>query len=613
MELPPIGSGATEIFHLDLPLGRPAASSLLYSLCVHASLIAALLTVSLPQTTHAEIPVEPLQPTELRLDGHLYYVAKIPASAGEGRKQQSNPAPATKPALPQAADSGRTPAPAIELPKLPQIVVKSTAPRLPDADAEISATRKLVRRELARTFVPPEVKRDPAATQTLIQALSPPDLIPKPTPLPSFRISSPQFPNIPKPFVAPGRKTPAPPAQVPEVAAPNIPLAATPVFTTIRPKLPQPVAAPPPEPATVAGPPPAPQGDPVSILSLSDHPVPMDKNVVVPAGNIAQESGEAQAAQAGSAVAASSAGSNTGKQNSPAPSNANIASTASARAAKSSAQTAAIPAASGSASSTPSRATTIATNAAAPVLTLIPPVADSDSGSGQGSVGSGTGAALAGASATGDTSAVAGSTKLSSNGSASAAGNAGKIDAGKGAGSGSGTGTGTGSGKGRAAAGQVINKPQGGTYDAVVIQSSPVDQYPETRGLLSGRPIYSVYISAGTAKDWTLYFCIPNAKPPETSGPVVTIGAPETPVRAPYAYKLVRPDVKLPSYERYVLLHGFVSAEGRFQNIHIVRTILPEVDAAILAAMADWEFRAATKDGVPIQVEFLLSIPAKGL
>jgi len=35
----------------------------------------------------------------------------------------------------------------------------------------------------------------------------------------------------------------------------------------------------------------------------------------------------------------------------------------------------------------------------------------------------------------------------------------------------------------------------------------------ESRGLLSGRPIYSVYIPMGTARDWTLFFCVPGEKP----------------------------------------------------------------------------------------------------
>ena len=34
---------------------------------------------------------------------------------------------------------------------------------------------------------------------------------------------------------------------------------------------------------------------------------------------------------------------------------------------------------------------------------------------------------------------------------------------------------------------------------------------------------------------------------------------------------------------------------------------------ALLASLTGWEFRAATKDGAAVMVEFLLSIPAKGL
>jgi hypothetical protein len=45
----------------------------------------------------------------------------------------------------------------------------------------------------------------------------------------------------------------------------------------------------------------------------------------------------------------------------------------------------------------------------------------------------------------------------------------------------------------------------------------------------------------------------------------------------------------------------------------VVRSIQPGTDQALLASLSGWEFRAATKDGVGVMVEFLLSIPAKGL
>ena len=605
-----------EIFQLQIPYGRPAPTNLFYSLCVHAAIVTALFNVTLPDPRPLEIPpVERISPTELRLEGHLYYVSQIPASTGQTPqtpKKTDEKFDPTKLTLPRAAESGKMapppkPAPVIDLPKPPELAIKSQAPATPAASSQLAATRNLVQRILARTFVPPEVKRTPAATQTLIQPLSPPDLVPKPTPLPSFRVSSPQFPKIPKPFLAPGRKIPTPPAQVPNVPVPNIEMVhADPVLASATPKLPLPATPPPPDPvpSAVEGPAPAPQGDAVSILSLSDRPVPLDKRVVVPAGNIAQESGEAAAAQAGSPAGAAAAGANNAAPN-PASSASATSATASAAAGRNAQQNPVAGAPQNTGSGTVNLSGTNPQNTGA----------STGAGTGRGTVGTGPGAALAGASPTGSLTAVAGSITPAAGANNIGPNNNGAPTpaTGNGAGTSVNAGAGAGSGNGRVAAGQVINRPPGGTYDAVVIQSSPVDQYPESRGLLSGRPIYSVYISAGSARDWTLYFCVPNEKPPSTNSPVVQIDAPQTPVKAPYAYKLVRPIVTLPTFEKYVLVHGYVTADGHFQSLKIVRAILPEVDNAILAAMADWEFRAATKDGVPIQVEFLLSIPAKGL
>ena len=595
VELPPDGSGAEAIFELQIPVGRPAARSLVYSLCLHAAVITALFTISLPETRPPAKRLEPLSPTELRLDGHLYYVSQIPASQDRREDRKADPSKLT---LPRAAAAGKAPVPApprpAALPAPPQLNVKTRAPALPSAESQIAATRNEIQKMLARTFVPPEVKRSRTATQTLIQPLSPPDVVPPPTPLPSFRVVSPQFPRIPKPFVNPGRRTPTPPAQVPDVPVPNVELVhADPVPVDVTPKLALPRTPPPPEPtqAKNEGPPPAPAGDAANVLSLSDQPVPANKTIVVPAGNIAQESGDAAASQSGAAAAAGGGAIlvAAGSANAPAASARAAASAGTVGGtAASTAGTSPNGASSGStgrANASPGAEAGASSNAAGTGgsgTTL--------AGTGRGAVGTGIGSALAGASATGNTTAIVGGTNPNA-----------------------GTGTGTGTGTGRAAPGQIMTNPPGGNYDAVVIQASPENLYPETRGLLSGRPVYSVYISAGAARDWTLYFCIPNEKPPSTNSPVVQLDPPAAPVRAPYPYKLMRPSVTLPSWEKYVLIHGYVTTDGRFQEMRIVRPILPETDRAILASLADWEFRAATKDGVPVRVEFLLSIPAKGL
>jgi hypothetical protein len=159
----------------------------------------------------------------------------------------------------------------------------------------------------------------------------------------------------------------------------------------------------------------------------------------------------------------------------------------------------------------------------------------------------------------------------------------------------------------------VITRPANGKFDAVVVQSNPLDQFPESKGLLSGRPIYSVYIALGTPKDWALYFCVPGEKPEAVAGADVIDFGSVVPVQAPFPTRMVRPDVVVPAFYNYVLVHGYVSAAGRFENLRVVRTIKPETDAAVIASLSGWEFRAATKDGVNIEVEFLLSIPVAGL
>jgi hypothetical protein len=378
--------------------------------------------------------------------------------------------------------------------------------------------------------------------------------------LPNFRITDlSQMKKIPKPFVAPGRRTPPTPAQSPNVIA-------DPALVLVQQT-------------------PAPVGDPLAVLSLNDHPIPFNDKVVVPPGNVAQPTQES-AGPAG-------AGGNTTAENT------------------------------GNGTTRGAAGGTGAANGNGTV-----------NSNGRSSVGFGSGAALVGGSADGSVVAVVGGNGVNggngpggNNGSAaSGAGANGTNGAGlggigvDGAGAGTGTGVGTGAGAGTGTGSgkntpgsSTVNRPPTGNFDAMVVQTSPVDQYPESRGLLSGRPIYSVYIPMGTARDWTLFFCVPGEKPASGNGPVVVLTPLGAPVKAPYPTKLVKPAITLPTYEKYVLVHGMVNKDGRFESLRMVRPIKPETDQALLTALAGWEFRAATRDGVAIAVEFLLSIPARGL
>ena len=112
----------------------------------------------------------------------------------------------------------------------------------------------------------------------------------------------------------------------------------------------------------------------------------------------------------------------------------------------------------------------------------------------------------------------------------------------------------------------------------------------------------------------TLFFCVPGEKAASSKPGTEVVDLSETapPIRAPYPTRMVRPSVVIPSYYKYVLVHGYITEAGRVERLRIVRPITPATDQVILASLADWEFRSATRDGVPLAVEFLLSIPAGG-
>src|SRR6185312_11290208 len=151
-------------------------------------------------------------------------------------------------------------------------------------------------RPAPRVFIPPQVKKNLITESTLIQPASPPDLIPKITPLPSFRVWTAQMlpRKPPKQFVAPGRPKPPEPQQAAPLPLPDFDLVhADPVESIAKAKLVLPPTPPPLEikPPAVSSTAVTPAGDPLNIISISDRPVAPKENLVVPAGNIVGTTG----------------------------------------------------------------------------------------------------------------------------------------------------------------------------------------------------------------------------------------------------------------------------------------------------------------------------------
>lgn len=155
-----------------------------------------------------------------------------------------------------------------------------------------------------------------------------------------------------------------------------------------------------------------------------------------------------------------------------------------------------------------------------------------------------------------------------------------------------------------------VTHPTTGVFD-VVVQSSGFEGFPESAGVLSGKPIYSVYLAVGAPKDWILQYCIPasEAEGPEVIGSVVRLGTPPA-LTAPYPKTTFRP----PVHHRpggYLMVHGFIGANGRFHDIRVLGTGDAQEHAGAIAILEQWEFRPATRQGQPVRVEMLLAIPAE--
>jgi hypothetical protein len=152
--------------------------------------------------------------------------------------------------------------------------------------------------------------------------------------------------------------------------------------------------------------------------------------------------------------------------------------------------------------------------------------------------------------------------------------------------------------------------PEGGVFD-VVVQSAGTEGFPESSGVLSGRPVYSAYVRAGGSQDWLLQYCIPaeDDAAAVVNGPVVRLTA-GTPLVAPYPRVTMRPPVKARP-GRHVMVHGYITAEGRFHDLRILGASEPSETEMVLAVLERWEFRPASRDGLPTRVEILLAIPAE--
>ncbi len=159
-------------------------------------------------------------------------------------------------------------------------------------------------------------------------------------------------------------------------------------------------------------------------------------------------------------------------------------------------------------------------------------------------------------------------------------------------------------------------KPLPRSQYGIILVSNSRSELPEATGVLSGSPVYTVYIDVPQApRKWILQYCVPKTGRLEVSGGVIRIRRfprVDPPfVLEPSALPLQAAGEDASLRPPRIVVYGVVSEEGRFEPERVIRGIDPDTDQMVLAHLRSWEFLPAFQEGVPIPVEALIGIPLR--
>jgi len=150
----------------------------------------------------------------------------------------------------------------------------------------------------------------------------------------------------------------------------------------------------------------------------------------------------------------------------------------------------------------------------------------------------------------------------------------------------------------------------------IIMISNEAASLPEAIGVLTGNPIYTVYVEVPeSSRKWVFQVCIPAASGGslDLSGDVVRVVSRKR-VDPPYAFKKIPLGLRLTA-ERWramperIVVYATVDEEGELANLRVVSGADPEVDGSVLAKLQEWDFAPAYRDGQPVAVEALFGIP----
>lgn len=152
----------------------------------------------------------------------------------------------------------------------------------------------------------------------------------------------------------------------------------------------------------------------------------------------------------------------------------------------------------------------------------------------------------------------------------------------------------------------------------IIVISNDVGAIPEASEILSGNPVYTVYVDVpGFARKWVLQVCVPEEEQRSLvqEGGVIRVLSRKS-LDPPFAFHKAplgldfkgRPLQDLPPR---IVVYANVTEAGDLAEMRIVSGVDPATDNLVMANLQSWEFHPAFRDGEPVAVEALFGIPLR--
>ena len=140
------------------------------------------------------------------------------------------------------------------------------------------------------------------------------------------------------------------------------------------------------------------------------------------------------------------------------------------------------------------------------------------------------------------------------------------------------------------------------------MQSVARDDLPDLARMLTGSPVYTVYLNVGDRKEWLMEYCVPARVSKQVSPYQIDVEDSGS-VTPPYPISTIIPEsIRVQQTAKPIVLRALLTAAG---NLQVAKT--PDTSSPLIylltALVGQWQFRPAMRNNQAIEVEVLLVVP----